>query len=419
MIDDFKRPRYRPPKASLQPPQKPQTPPEPVAEPTKQPTPESLLPDPDMTIEEPTNTPQQPPKKPKKSRHLWPVGWSKRKKRLATAGLALLVIVLIGGLSYWKFSSKPAAPAKKVSVKKAAPKPTTVASNLSGLQVAPEINQRPVTAVMIENSPDARPQAGLKDASVVFEAIAEGGITRFLALFQDTQPDYIGPIRSSRPYYLDWLLPFDAAYAHVGGSGEALAQIKQLGIKDMDQFSNSGGYNRVSNRYAPHNVYSSTEKLDLLEKQKGYTSSKFTGFVRKAEAKSVTPNAVSIDFAVSGPLYNSHYDYDAASNSYLRNEGGKPHIDERSNAQIAAKVVIALVIPHVTEADGHHNSYSTVGSGAMFVFQDGVVTKGTWQKASRSAQFVFTNEAGQTLKLNPGKTWLTMVSNAGAVSYKP
>ncbi|MCP5939883.1 DUF3048 domain-containing protein, partial [Klebsiella pneumoniae] len=86
------------------------------------------------------------------------------------------------------------------------PKPTTVANTLTGLQVAPDVNQRPVTGVMIENSTDARPQSGLDQAGVVFEAIAEGGITRFLALFQDTQPDYVGPVRSSRPYYVQWAL---------------------------------------------------------------------------------------------------------------------------------------------------------------------------------------------------------------------
>lgn len=359
------------------------------------------------------------PKKAKHKRHLWPVDWSKKKKRLATSGLILAVILLVGGGIYlWRRSqAKPVATVKVQ--RKVAPKPTTVPSKLTGLPVAPDLNQRPVTGVMIENSPDARPQAGLQEAGLVYEAVAEGGITRFLALYQAEQPADIGPIRSARPYYLDWLLPFDAAYAHVGGSPEALAQIKSLGVKDMDQFYNAGFYHRVSTRYAPHNVFTSMAKFDQLEKQRGYTTSKFSGFARKKEAKSVQPTATSIDLQMSGYLYNSHYDYDAASNSYKRSEGGKPHVDANSGKQISPKVVIALVMSRSLEADDYHSRYATVGGGTMYVFQDGGLTKGSWHKASRTAQFSFTDESGQTLKLNPGQTWITMVNAASDVSYKP
>src|SRR5581483_6348891 len=117
-----------------------------------------------------------------------------------------------------------------------AQQPTTVASTLTGLPVDPSVNKRQVTAVMIENSLDARPQSGLDQAGIVFEALAEGGVTRFMALFQDTQPDYIGPVRSARPYYIQWLLGYDAAYAHVGGSPDALNDITAWHVKDLNQF---------------------------------------------------------------------------------------------------------------------------------------------------------------------------------------
>jgi len=116
-------------------------------------------------------------------------------------------------------------------------KPTTEASKLTGVQVDPAVNQRPTTAVMIENSTAARPQSGLDQAGVVFEAIAEGGITRFEAIYQDSQPAYLGPVRSVRPYYIQWALGFDAAIAHVGGSPEALSDIKTWNAKDLDQFA--------------------------------------------------------------------------------------------------------------------------------------------------------------------------------------
>lgn len=158
------------------------------------------------------------------------------------------------------------------------PEPTKFYSPLTGNEVGDEATtKREVTAIMIENSPDARPQSGLKDSGIVFEAIAEGGITRFLALYQEQQPGLIGPVRSVRPYYIDWAAPFDASIAHIGGSYNAL-QSAQWTIKDIDQFFNAGAYWRASDRYAPHNVYTSFERLNALNEQKGYTSSTFTSF---------------------------------------------------------------------------------------------------------------------------------------------
>jgi len=180
---------------------------------------------------------------------------------------------------------------------------------------------------------------------VVFEAIAEGGITRFLALFQDTAPGSIGPIRSARPYYVQWEMGFDAGYAHVGGSPEALADIKAWGVHDLDQFANGGSYQRIGSRAAPHNVYTSISALNQLEASKGLATSTYNGFVRKKkETPAKTPNASHLDFNISGALYNVHYDYDAAHNRYLRSEGGAPHVDANNNQQITPKVVIAMVI---------------------------------------------------------------------------
>ncbi len=364
---------------------------------------------------------EKPPKTKSKRRfHVWPARWSTKKKRICTAILVIVLLLAAGaGYYFYQQSHKTSKAVVVVGSKTEPAKPTTEASRLTGVQVDPASNQRVVTGVMIENSPDARPQSGLVDAGFVFEAVAEGGITRFLALYQEGQPSSIGPIRSARPYYLDWVLPFNATYAHVGGSPEALAQIKSLGVRDLDQFANGGAYERISTRYAPHNVYSSAARLYDLAQKKGYTSSTFTSLPRKTEAASATPNAKTIDLSISGPLYNPHYDYDAATNSYKRSEGGKPHIEQITGNQLSPKVVIALVMPSAIASDGTHNSYTTTGSNTAFVFQDGVVTQGTWKKDSRTAQFVFTDAAGQPLKLNPGQTWVSMVNASSSVVYKP
>lgn len=343
---------------------------------------------------------------------------------------SLVVLLLIAGGAGWQLTHrthKVITPAAKVVVKPkpvAPPQPTTVPSALSGLPVDPSINQRPVTGVMIENSLAARPQAGLGQASVVFEAIAEGGITRFLALFQDNQPDYVGPVRSVRPYYLQWCQSFDCAIAHVGGSPEALQDIKDWHMKDLDQFFASGSYHRVNTRPAPHNMYTSIGDLRALEDKRGYTMSTFNSLERAKTDKLATTSKVaasSVDINFSSALYNTHYDYDATSKTYKRSEGGAPHnvVDKSgTTTQLAPKVVISIVAPYSLEADNKHSVYGLTGSGKATIFQNGVVITGTWTKTDPSAQYSFLDDNGTTIDLAPGQTWIAAVSSADKVSYR-
>ncbi len=347
----------------------------------------------------------------------WPPG----KKEWAVAAVVLLLCGL--GIFLATHHSKKPAPTPKKAVAKVV-KPTTVPSTLTGLPVDPSVNKRTVTGVMIENSTDARPQSGLSQAGVVFEAVAEGGVTRFMALYQDTSPDNVGPIRSARPYYIQWALGFDAGYAHVGGSPDGLADIKAWSVRDLDQFANSGAYHRVTSRAAPHNVYTSIATLNQLEAAKGYTTSTYTGFVRKLkQIPSKQPNPRTIDLTLSGPAYNVHYDYNSVANSYNRSEGGASHNDANTNTEISPKVVIAMVIPEhngaLDSSNAYYSEYAVIGSGPVYIFQDGTVITGTWTKSANTSQITFTNAAGQPIQLDPGQTWLTAVSATSKVSYTP
>ena len=297
------------------------------------------------------------------------------------------------------------------------PKPTTEASRLTGVVIPIETNKRPVTSIQIENSPDARPQSGLLQAGVVYEAIAEGGITRFNASFLEAQPDYIGPIRSVRPYYAELAAPFDPIFVHAGGSAAGIAKIGELGLKDFDHGANGGAFQRVSDRYAPHNLYSSTAAIDAGAAARGYTSSEVKSFLRKEEKKGLPPTASTINLTISSALYNVTYTYDPTNNVYLRTMGGRPHTDQRSGQQLAPKVVVAMVTPF--SQSGIYSVYQTVGSGAVFIFQDGQVQQGTWERASAKEQFVFKDAAGQPIGLNPGQSWLTLVKNPGQVAFTP
>lgn len=293
-------------------------------------------------------------------------------------------------------------------------------SPLSGTIAADEAStKRPVTAIMIENSTDARPQSGLKQAGVVFEAVAEGGITRFVALYQETQPSIIGPVRSVRPYYVEWAAAFDPSMAHVGGSAKALSLIRSgtYGV-DIDQFFNGGSYWRATDRYAPHNVYTSFEKLHALNIAKGHTSSSFTGFPRKDDEKILAATASTIAINVSSGAYNVQYNYDQTSKTYLRSEGGAPHMD-REEGRIAPKVVIALKVPVMQGfEDGYREQIPTTGSGKAYIFQDGSVQEVMWTKSSATSQLSFTGVDNKPVSLNRGQTWITALDPSKAVTWQ-
>jgi len=353
---------------------------------------------------------------------------AKKKKRLIILGIIAAVVVLGGSggcFALLRTYHPRVTPAVLPNHKYTPPQPTTVASTLTGLPVDPSVNKRQVTAVMIENSLDARPQSGLDQAGIVFEALAEGGVTRFMALFQDTQPDYIGPVRSARPYYIQWLLGYDAAYAHVGGSPDALNDITAWHVKDLNQFYNSSAYERISSRYAPHNVYTSIAQLNQIENNKGFSSSSYMGFTHKKEAPSKTPNATSISLTFSGFYYDAQFAYNAATNSYDRSEAGAKHMElhkDGSKVQISPKVVVAMAVPlqrgALDSSGAYYSDYNPIGSGQIQVFQDGTVQTGTWSKAGNTSPLVFADASGKPLALNPGQTWISAISSISNVSYK-
>lgn len=334
----------------------------------------------------------------------------------------VVLIIVVGGLILIFKGHKSIPP--KVSQKPniASKASSTVASTLTGLQVSPATNQLPITAVMVENSLAARPQSGLSQAGVVFEALAEGGITRFVALYQSNSSSvYIGPIRSARPYFISWLLGFDAVYAHVGGSPLAETDIAQWGVRDIDQYYNASYYQRITSRVAPHNVYSTMASLYKLEQAKGFTSSQFTSWQRKPAQPLKTPTATSINLYLSNAYYNASYTYDQATNSYNRDVGGSPQIDADTNKQISPSVVIAIVVPEsngpLDSSGAYYSVYQTIGSGQAYVFQDGGVTIGNWSKSSNNSQILFTTSNGQPLALDPGQVWVTAISSSSNISY--
>lgn len=364
------------------------------------------------------DTGSKPPKKNGGFQFKVPVPKTKKQWIIAVA----IMVLLLGGAGfavYWFIIRDTTPPVVKQEPQpEPEPSPEPIYSIVTGRELTDKaINDRPIYAVQIENSPEARPQSGLKDADIVSEAVAEGGITRFNAIFHDNIPANIGPVRSLRPYYIDWFLPYDAAIVHAGGSGEALADVRSMGLKDMDSVASI--MRRVSGRYSPHNYYTTGQQVLDLAVSRGYKPNVTEPLARKDAAPAEAPTAGTISVKISSALYNVSYTWDKASNTYLRNQGGGKHVDAEDGTQLAPNVVIVPIMNKGIHPDRVHTQYGTVGSGKVYVFQDGTVTEGTWTKQTRGAQWLLQDASGETIKLNRGQTWFTITDAAGNVNYTP
>lgn len=356
-------------------------------------------------------------------------GWIKH-HRVATALMIILLIALItAGVVYAtrKPRELPKAGAETTSTPTPTPAPTKKASPLTGVEVEPAIADQPVFASIIENlvgTGNARPQSGLTSAGVVYEALSEGGITRYLAVWQADVPTDIGPVRSLRPIFYDSAMEYSAPVAHAGGSTDGLALANSgQGFKDMDQFFNGSSFRRITTRYAPHNLFSTGADLLKLVAAKGWnTVPTFTPWTRKDDAASEAPNATAITIDFSAPDYRAGFTYDKATNSYPRTIAGKPDLDQAAGLkQVTPKTVIVVYagVAAGTQPNGKPKTdIDITGTGKGIIFQDGIATPMTWTKSGSTARMKFTNSEGKEIALNRGQSWVSYVPANMPVTYK-
>lgn len=320
------------------------------------------------------------------------------------------------------------------------------------------LKRRPL-GVMIENHKDARPQSGLSAADIIYEAVAEGGVTRFLAMYYCKDTPYVGPVRSARIYFVRMLQEYGnyPLYAHVGGANcdketgsgcgngapaDALGTIRKLGwegYNDMNQFGVPfpyywRDYERLSGRITEHTVYSSTSKLWQYAKTKRnltnvdeenvswdttFESWKFKDDAKPEERGSVPKisfgfwNSFATDFGVE-------WKYNKTSNNYMRTNGGVLHLDKNTGKPLESKNIV-IVLADESKAndnyDGGHILYDIIGSGDAYVFQDGKAIKATWKKADEESRMKFNDENGKEISMVRGQIFVEILPAGNKVTY--
>lgn len=314
--------------------------------------------------------------------------------------------------------------------------------------------RRPL-AIMIENHPDARPHSGLSDADMVFEAIAEGGVTRFMGMFYCGVQRYdtvIAPVRSARTYFVNWASGFNyPLYTHVGGANlpgpsNALGQIADYGWNqqnDLNQFSI--GYptfvrnaNRIGRDVATeHTMETTTELLwDVAAKRKWTNiapkrtigrqsvggddwNETYKGWSYQDEVPEAgTVQTISYEFWEGWSDYGVEWQYNPEKNTYKRNMGGEPHLDLNNDRQIeAANVIVLLTTEKGPINELKHMLYTTEGTGNALIFMNGTEVKATWSKPKRESELTFTDRKGEPIEFARGLTWISVVDTSTKVTH--
>lgn len=271
--------------------------------------------------------------------------------------------------------------------------------------------------VMIDNHPNAYPQSGLGEASMVFEGLAEYGITRFVALYNDgVSPELneIGPVRSTRVYFAQWAMGFQPIYAHAGGSPDGVAL-----AESTDQFVNfealrENNYTwRDNRRLAPHNLYTKSDLLRSFANNKGVRAldDPKAGYLFDNLAPAATVDASTIDYYFKDTSSRAGFRYDPATNAYSRVMRGQPHIDRVTGNQLSTRNVVVMEVAGADRIgdDKQRIDQEVIGSGAARIFTAGRNVSATWRKESAEAPLRFYTEDGAEFVFNAGQIWVAAI----------
>jgi len=271
---------------------------------------------------------------------------------------------------------------------------------------------RPI-AVMIDNHKSAMPQAGLNDAYLVYEIIVEGGETRLMALFKGVDLDKIGPVRSSRHYFLDYALENDAIYVHYGWSPQAQSDITKLNVNNINGISESStSFWRAKDKNSPHDVVTTTAKILEIAKRKNYATTSTKESVLNYVADPVelesemTANTVTIPYSTANTV---KYEYDETTGRYIRYSRNTKQVDWDTKETVTTKNIIITKCQNTTLNDGENKDRQTINNVKTlegYYITNGKAIKITCEKGSRSDQTVYKDLDGNEIEVNDGNTFI-------------
>lgn len=273
-------------------------------------------------------------------------------------------------------------------------------------------------AIMVENSWDARPQSGLAEADILYEAPAEGGISRFMAVYVDGVPEEIGPVRSARHYFVYLAAEFNASYVHIGSSPQGYGALRATGLVNLDETYGDPGFWRVGWRYAPHNAFTSVDvvkaALDRVATVDpgGLAGFKFQSNVAPVEGEDAPE--VFVNYPGGDRL---KYVYSPEEKLYLRFMNGAPHRDAGTEEQIAPRNLVVQVVDTWVIDDEGRLDMEQLGKGRAVFFQDGVAVEGNWRKKSYGDVTEWLDAAGNPVQMLPGKIFVQIIPDWGELEW--
>ncbi|MDQ6767462.1 MAG: DUF3048 domain-containing protein [Candidatus Eremiobacteraeota bacterium] len=298
------------------------------------------------------------------------------------------------------------------------PTPLPVYSVLNGVQIKPRTGDHRIAAVMIDNYPiNARPQSGLRDADIVYEVEAEGGITRYMALYLEAQPKQIGPVRSARTYFVDLARPYNPLFAHAGENNDVwamLADLRESGFADMDQIVGTPeAFWRDPSRDMPHNLYTSIAKMRATGPKYGY---KDTPFVAEEFAFTPDPAPTASPPEVTVTFWNKYsVRFHPKANGYQRIIAGSVQHDLNDPTPYSVADIIAVWIPAKVLDELGDLEMNVYGSFPALLIRDGQAVPATWYAPNPNRLPLLLDKAGEALALAPGQIYVEVLPQGGTV----
>lgn len=280
-----------------------------------------------------------------------------------------------------------------------------------------ELPRKRNLVVIIDNDINARPQAGLEQADLVYELPIEGGTTRFMAVFSRFEPELIGPIRSARDYNIDIAKEYDSIFVHAGGSPQAFARFSEIGNLNGLEGGVDRAFWRIKEREAPYNLYSDAQTLRRVALQEGFREQgQLWDFYYLAAPEEFSESlSKSININYRHPDFRAQYLYDENSKRYLRFTGGVQHFDN-TTAQICIKnIIIQMVNSKEIDSEGRLELTLT-GKGKAIFFSEGGFIQGYWEKGEDGITKYYRGD-GEEIALKEGNTWISLVPLEVRVEY--